>query len=102
MRPISANHVALGGLNRQLERFEKAAAVVASLATAPEARSSVDISAAAKEIGASRDAVSSADLGGTLVDLRVSKYLAIANMQVLQTSNTLSRELLDVVSARPR
>jgi hypothetical protein len=87
MRPLG---VALGGLNRQLERFERAAAEVVELTTSEQGFEPVRISTAARNAGETLDSTLSAGLERAQVDLRISKYLAVANMKVMQTMDEVS------------
>lgn len=82
--------VALGGLNRQLERFEQAAAEVVELTTSSEGFEPVRISTAARGAGETLDSTQNAGLERAQVDLRISKYLAVANMKVMQTMDEMS------------
>jgi hypothetical protein len=90
MRPIGASSAALGGLNRQLEGFDRAAAAVVEQSVGAEGFEPIDISTGARKAGESLNSVQSSSLEGAMVDMRVSKYLAIANLQVLKTEDELS------------
>jgi hypothetical protein len=89
--------VALGGLNRQLERFEQAAAEVVELTTSPEGFEPVRISTAARNAGEALDSTQNASLERAQVDLRISKYLAVANMKVLQTMDEVTEEAAKIL-----
>jgi hypothetical protein len=97
MRPIGASSAALGGLNRQLEGFDRAAAAVVEQSLGDEAFEPIDVSTAARKAGENLDSGQSSSLAGAMVDLRVTKYLAIANMQVLKTEDELSRVAAQLV-----
>ena len=97
MRPIGACNAALGGLNRQLEGFDRAAAAVVERSVGAEGFEPLDLSTAARKAGEDLDFTQSADLPGAMVDLRVTKYLAIANMQVLKTEDELSKVAAELV-----
>lgn len=90
MRPIAGSSAALGGLNRQLEGFDRAAAEVVERSVGNEGFEPIDISKGARKAGESLDSAQNASLEGAMVDLRISKYMAIANMQVLKTEDELS------------
>jgi hypothetical protein len=86
IRPLTQS--ALTGIAREGERFERPAARVTRLASAPsaaETAETVQISAEARAVGSTRDGVTSGSLEGALVDTRVAKYAYIANLRVLQT-----------------
>jgi hypothetical protein len=91
MRPVSASNAALGGLNRQLEGFDRAAAAVVEQSLGAEGVGRIDISAGARKAGENLDSGQSSSLDGAMVDLRITKYLAIASMQVLKTEDELSQ-----------
>jgi hypothetical protein len=94
MRPIAnANQTAVAGIHRQLERFEKAASGIAELTTGTEAVRSVDVTSGAQRALASADSTLAGGLEGKMVDIRVAKYLAIANMKVLETADEMLEEL---------
>jgi hypothetical protein len=100
MRPIGAFNAALGGLNRQLEGFDRAAAEVVERSVGAEGFEPVDISNAARGAGENLDSQQSATLENAMVDMRVTKYLAIANMQVLKTEDELSQVAQELVRAK--
>jgi hypothetical protein len=97
MNPIGLARTSLSGVERQLDQMDRAAAQVNSQATA--ASDTVEISAAAR--GASAASAGSAtqdgDLTGAMVNLGVSKYLAVANLKVLKTADELSKTVEDHV-----
>jgi len=96
MNPIGLARTSLMGVERQLDQMDRAAAQVNSAASA--ASDTVEISAAAR--GASAAAASAApdgDLAGAMVNLGVSKYLAVANLKVLKTADELSKTVEDLV-----
>jgi hypothetical protein len=99
MRPVNSSQVALGGLNSQLERFERAASGIAQLTTDNETVGSVDVSPAAKRT-AEPDRSLPAGLEGKIIDVRIAKYLAIANMNLIETEDAMAGELLAAVSDR--
>jgi hypothetical protein len=100
MRPIGAFNAALGGLNRQLEGFDRAAAAVVERSVGAEGFEPIDISSGARNTGEALDSTLTAGLEGAMVDMRISKYLAIANMQVLKTQDELSETAQELI--RPR
>lgn len=100
MRPIGAFNAALGGLNRQLEGFDRAASAVVERSLGAEGFEPVDISTAARGAGEALDSTLTAGLEGAMVDMRVTKYLAIANMQVLKTQDELSQVAQEII--RPK
>src|SRR5262245_35174763 len=66
------------GLNRQIDKLNAAANEVLVQSTEPSTPDRVDVSAAAKEAAASGTS-STSGIEGAMVDMRVSKYLAVAN-----------------------
>jgi len=88
--------VAVQGLEHQLDAMDGAAEQVLVAGTAPSTPDRVDISAGAKSAASGGDSLTSG-LEGALVDLRVSKYLAVANLKVLETGDEMARDLTDVV-----
>lgn len=84
------------GLNRQMDNMNAAASEVLAESTEPDGPDRVDVSAAAKQAAATGTS-STSGIEGAMVDLRVSKYLAVANLKVLQTGNDMAKELEDLV-----
>ncbi len=68
--------------------------LVASTDPGPE--DSVNVSAAAKQ-AAARGGSPAPSLEHGLVSLNVSKYLAVANMKVLQTGDEMTQDLTNIV-----
>jgi hypothetical protein len=93
--PIGSTDTALTGLRRQLDRIEGAAGAVAQLSSQGSARDAVAISPAARTADSS--AAASGGLEGAMVDLRISKYLAVANLQVLKTQDELAETALSIL-----
>ena len=91
MRPIGGSSAALGGLNRQLEGFDRAAAEVVERAVSSDGFEPLHISTGARKAGETLDSAQNATLEGAMVDLRITKYMAVANMQVLKTEDELSK-----------
>jgi hypothetical protein len=87
---------AVAGLRRQIEGMGKAANEVLVESTQPSTPDRVSISAAAKE-AASTGTSQTSGIEGALVDLQVSKYLAIANLKVLETADDVTKELTKLV-----
>lgn len=86
----------VAGLRRQLEGMNAAAHEVLVESTGPSTPDRVNLSGEAKQAAAAGTS-STSGIEGALVDLRVSKYLAIANMKVLQTGDEMTKELTDLV-----
>ncbi len=84
------------GLHRQIDGMNAAANEVLVESTQPSTPDRVNVSAAAKQAAATGSS-STSGLEGALVDLRVSKYLAVANMKVIQTGDDMTKELTDLV-----
>jgi len=87
--------VAVQGLQKQRDAMNGAAQQVLVASTAPSTPDRVDISAGAKS-AAGGDSLTSG-LEGALVDLRVSKYLAVANLKVLETGAEMAQDVTDIV-----
>ena len=96
MRVPAVFEAALAGLRRQFEKFDVAAAEVLEASTDASTPEHVEVSDAARQ-AASRDNALTSGIEKPLVDLRVAKYLAVANMEVLKTGEEVSRELANVV-----
>lgn len=86
----------VAGIQRQMNAMDAAASEVLSESTAHDVPDRVNVSDAAKEAAASGSSQTSG-IEGALVDLRVSKYLAVANMKVVQTGEDMTKELTDLV-----
>lgn len=86
----------VSGLHRQLDGMAQAANEVLVESTEPSTPDRVNVSAAAKEAAATGTSQTSG-IEGAMVDLQVSKYLAIANMKVLQTGDEVTKELTKLV-----
>jgi len=86
----------VAGLRRQLDGMNAAASAVLVESTEPSTPDRVSLSADAKQAAATGTS-STSGIEGALVDLRVSKYLAIANMKVLETGDQITKELTELV-----
>jgi hypothetical protein len=86
--------VAVQGIQREMDAVNGAANEVLVASTDAGRGDSVNVSAAAKQAAAGAPAPS---LEHGLVNLNVSKYLAVANMRVLQTGDEMTRDLTDLV-----
>jgi len=86
----------VAGLQRQLNAFDTAASKVLASSTAPSTPDRVSVSGTAREAAAAGTS-GAAGIEGALVDLRVSKYLAVANMKVVQTGEDMTKELTELV-----
>lgn len=89
---------ALGGVRRQIENFGAAAAEVVQVGSDHHER--VEVSDAARSAAAGNPEALGAGLEQAMVDLRVAKYLAVANMRVLSTADEVTGELLNVAPRR--
>jgi hypothetical protein len=97
MRPINAANIAVSGLNRQLAALERAASDVVEQTTSEDGFEPVDISHEARSVGEGLDASTHGTLEGAIVDLRISKYLAVANMKVLKTMDDVERAAEEII-----
>lgn len=100
MRPISTVQIALAGVNRQLDRFERAAVGVAR-AGEPAAAAALELSSSVTE-GAAHAESAQPDLPRALVDVRVSKYMAVANLKALSAGDAMTEGVLNLVRPSPR
>lgn len=90
--------MAVQGIQRQLDAMNGAAEQVLVASTAPSTGDSVNISPGAKQ-AANGGAAQSDGLVSGLTDLRISKYLAVANMKVVQTGEDMSRDLTNMIGS---
>jgi hypothetical protein len=79
-----------------MDNMNAAASEVLAESTEPSTPDRVDVSAAAKTAAATGTS-STSGIEGAMVDLRVSKYLAVANLKVLQTGDDMAKELENLV-----
>jgi hypothetical protein len=96
MRVLELFQAGVAGLRRQISGMNAAASQVLVESTKPSTPDRVSISEDAKQ-AASAGTSSTSGIEGAMVDLRVSKYLAIANMKVLQTGDEVTKELEKLV-----
>lgn len=89
-------HAGVAGIQRQMKAMDTAASEVLSESTAHDSPDRVSLSGEAKE-AAVEGASQTSGIEGALVDLRVSKYLAVANMKVVQTGEDMTKELTNLV-----
>ena len=82
-----------------MERMDKAAAEVTRAGAIASGVDTVTLSAAAHGANAGA-AVREPDLVEGMLDLRVAKYAAVANMRVLSTASEVETELIDVLGRR--
>jgi len=87
---------AVQGIQHQVDAMNGAANEVLIASTEPGAGDSVNVSAAAKQAAAGGGAPAPS-LEHGLVNLNVSKYLAVANMKVLQTGDEMTQDLTNIV-----
>lgn len=88
MNPIArASSSALAGVQREFQRFERAAAQIARSGGAG-GTDSVQLSEAARQ---GPQGSESGSLESALVDVRISKYVAIANLKVMKAADELSK-----------
>jgi hypothetical protein len=86
----------VSGVRRQFERADVAAAEVLQASTAPSTGDRVEISESARQAAETGQA-HGAGLESAMIDLRLAKYLAVANVKVLETGDEVMRELTDIV-----
>jgi len=96
MRVPDLFQAGVAGLRRQIDGMNAAANEVLVESTEPSTPDRVNLSADAKQAAATGTS-STSGIEGALVDLRVSKYLAVANMKVLQTGDEMAKELTELV-----
>ncbi|MGC4090578.1 MAG: hypothetical protein QM756_22450 [Polyangiaceae bacterium] len=97
MSPVSASSVALRGFQRQVDNFERAAADVVGQSTSTSAFEPIDISTEARKSGAASSATQEGGLEGAMIDVRLSKYLAVANLKVVKAADEMERAVADIV-----
>lgn len=93
--------VAVQGLRQQIDALNGAAERVLVASTTPDTPDRVNVSADAKR-AAGGDGALTSGIEGAMVDLRVSKYLAVANMKVLATGDELAKDVTDIVRPNDR
>ena len=87
---------AVQGIQNQVDAMNGAANEVLIASTdAGASGDSVSVSAAAKQAASGGGTPPSLEHG--LVNLNVSKYLAVANMKVLQTGDEMTQDLTNIV-----
>jgi hypothetical protein len=86
----------VSGVRRQFERADVAAAELLHASTEPNTPERVSVSEEARQLADSGNS-QGAGIERAMVDLRVAKYLAIANMKVLEAGDEMTRELVDIV-----
>jgi hypothetical protein len=105
MRPVGSVPLSLSAVERGLAHFDRAATRLAGIATSPDAAvDAVTLSTSARTASAAthetRNALTatddvgspaSTDFAQSSVDLRVSKYVTIANLKVLKTEDELNQ-----------
>lgn len=84
--------IAVEGLRRQIDEMNGAATQVLLESAAVSAPDRVSVSEAARQANQG----GGSGIEGALVDLRVSKYLAVANLRVLQTGDDMTQELVNL------
>jgi hypothetical protein len=102
IRPL--NQSALAGITDASDRFERSAAQVTRLASAPsaaETAETVQISPEARDIPPVLDSVTTSGLEGALVDTRVAKYAFIASLKVLETGAEIEKAAADLLKPKP-
>lgn len=78
-----------------------AAEQVLVASTAPDTPDRVNVSEGARRAAGGDEALTSG-IEGALVDLRVSKYLAVANMKVLETGEDLAKDVTNILRPTDR
>jgi hypothetical protein len=86
----SAAHTAIGGIRKELGRFNRAAEHIASAASSPAAV--VELSPAARAAVRPPSTLEEA-----LVESREASAMLAANVRVVATSADMSRELIDLL-----
>lgn len=87
-------------VGREFGRFNGAAEKVARVGALVSSGDRVSLSAEAVASSAAGSDASVSGLEGPMVDMRVAKYAAIANMRVISASDEMSRALIDVVHSK--
>lgn len=84
--------IAVEGIRRQVDKMNGAATQVLLESTAVNTPDRVSVSEDARQAASGQSSLTSG-IEGAMVDMRVSKYLAVANMRVLQTGDEVAEEL---------
>jgi len=88
---------AVGGISREFDRAAKASAQVAQSALEFSSGDKVEVSPEAVSAAKAGDSAGTSGIEQPMVDLRVAKYTAVANMKVLETADQLAHELMGMV-----
>jgi hypothetical protein len=90
-------HTAARGITRDFDRAGKAAEQVAQSALDFSSGDKVVVSPEAVAAAKDGSASGTAGIERPMVDLRVAKYSAMANVRVLQTADQLAQDLAGIV-----
>jgi hypothetical protein len=94
---VSMMNASVQGVQREFTRAAKAGAAIAR-AGAAASEDPVTISKEALGLAGEEDDAAVGWIEQPMVDLRIAKYSAIANMKVIRTADDMARELTDLVS----
>jgi hypothetical protein len=98
----SALRTSVDGIREQFERAGVAARRVAQASSGSGAVDEVDISTEAVARAASGAREATSGIEKPMVDMRVAKYAAIANMRVLSAADQMAEEIVGLADRRPR
>lgn len=90
---VSMFQSSVQGIGREFNRAAVAAAKIAS----PGRGDKVTISAEARSQPIDSEESASGDIEAAMVDMRVAKYAAIANMRVLSVADDMAREEAKII-----
>jgi hypothetical protein len=90
--------IAVQGIQNQMDAMNGAAEQVLVASAAPSGGDTVSISAGAKQAASGGGAQTDGLVSG-MNDLRISKYLAVANMKVVQTGEDMTQDLTNMIGS---
>jgi hypothetical protein len=88
---------AIAGIQKGMQRFDQAAAAVA---TAGPAASNAAVLSLSPEAQAAASQAHGAGLEEAMIDTRIAKHTVAANIRTLQTVDAMSKELIDLLGSR--
>ena len=94
---VSMYQSSVNGIGREFDRATVSAAKIARSSTAGD---KVTISAEARSRPLDSEDTAASGIEPAMVDLRVAKYSAIANMRVLSVADDMAREEVNMVNPR--
>lgn len=96
---VSMYQSSVNGIGRE---FDRAAVGAAKIARASVAGDKVTISAEARSQPLDSEDTAASGIEPAMVDLRVAKYSAIANMRVLSVADDMAREVANMINPQSK